>query len=180
MSKLWTLEREVLLRTLHGIGWTSTEMAQEMGLTRSAVVGKCKRLGLRLVRPPAVKHVKPQEPLQPAQDDLPGVAVLEARGEHCRWPISADGAPYRFCGAPRVFPHSWCAEHGRRAYRVPPIEFSHVSGVTQGPEANEPAPISHPSAPSEPNFTSHPKPLSEPIGRSHPQPQSEPEDVSWT
>jgi GcrA cell cycle regulator len=172
MSKLWTLEREVQLRTLHRIGWSAGEMARELGLTRNAVVGKCKRLGLPLIRQPAVRHDQRQRPLQPAQDGLPGVAVLEVRGEHCRWPINADGAPYRFCGAPRVFPFAWCVEHGKRAYRVLPVEFSHPT------VASEPVQPSHPKSSSEPSFVSHPHRVSEPSRHSHPAPASEPTSSS--
>jgi len=149
MSTRWPKEREDTLRALHVQGLTSNQMSAVLEITRNSVVGKCKRLGLPLTRRPRKRPQKPlpEEPPQEPQEVLPGVSVLEARMEHCRWPISLDGAPYRFCGEPRVFPFSWCLEHGKLAYRVPPAQFTTQAVADKSTIWTERLP----------SFTSHPK-----------------------
>lgn len=51
-----------------------------------------------------------------------GVLTLKLKPHHCRWPVSEDGEPYRFCGEARVSgKYSFCEEHAKRAfYQWPP------------------------------------------------------------
>lgn len=95
---------------------TVREIAEEVGLSRSAVIGLAHRMGLRANRPnrggwrrntkrasrPPVKVSAP--PAQPR-------ALLELRAGTCRWPLD-DGL---FCAAPATH-ERYCAKHWRRAH----------------------------------------------------------------
>jgi hypothetical protein len=132
----WTSEKAALLRELHAQGLSSSQMAKELGATRNMVVGKCKRLALPLKRYRAPVKPAPKErdkacsgaSRKRKKDDRPGVSVMDAKVEHCRWPIGE--SPWRFCGEPAVAPHSWCREHAKKVYREPPSEYSAKAAAT--------------------------------------------------
>jgi GcrA cell cycle regulator len=61
----WTDERVDELKRLFEEGLSSPELAAKMGLTRSAIMGKCRRLGLKIVRKIVVRTS--QTPVCPKQ-----------------------------------------------------------------------------------------------------------------
>ena len=142
----WTDERVELLKRRFEAGLSCRQIADDIGVSRNAVIGKLSRLNLtrekaRGARRPAPKAAtKGQRPgtgprlrcqmrwalyaePQPAADDEPihnghCCSLLELSDARCRWPISTPGAEdFRFCGNPPVEGLPYCAGHTRLAYR---------------------------------------------------------------
>lgn len=139
----WTSERIELLRAHFEAGLTCREIADQIGVTRNAVIGKLSRLNLNRekVAVPAPARVA-REPRRRASSRLRrrlinciGVeqvggdeapihnghccSLLELTKRTCRWPISTPGAPdFCFCGNPPIDGLPYCAGHSRLAYRL--------------------------------------------------------------
>jgi GcrA cell cycle regulator len=142
----WTPERLELLKSRFEAGLSCREIADHIGVSRNAVIGKLSRLNLkrensgdarRPARKRAAKGPRPRsvprlqyrmlmalyaEP-QPAVDEEPihnehCCSLLELSEERCRWPISTPGAvDFCFCGNTPVEGLPYCAGHTRLAYR---------------------------------------------------------------
>jgi GcrA cell cycle regulator len=142
----WTDERLELLKSRFAAGLTCRQIADDIGVSRNAVIGKLNRLNLTreesrdAPRPPRKHAAKGQrrgsvprlqyqllqklyaEP-QPAAGDEPihdehRCSLLELNAQSCRWPISTPGAAdFCFCGNPPVDGLPYCAGHTRLAYR---------------------------------------------------------------
>jgi GcrA cell cycle regulator len=142
----WTSERVELLKSRFEAGLSCREIADDIGVSRNAVIGKLSRLNLkrensgdarRPARKRAAKGSSPRsvprlqyqmlralyaEP-QPAVNEEPihnehCCSLLELSEERCRWPISTPGAvDFCFCGNTPVDGLPYCAGHTRLAYR---------------------------------------------------------------
>jgi len=143
----WTDERVALLKACFAAGLSCRQIANDIGVSRNAVIGKLSRLNLTRGkkagdarrqarkdapkgrgpgRPPKLRYLMLRalqaEPL-PAADDEPihrehCCSLLELSEARCRWPISTPGAPdFSFCGNPPVEGLPYCAGHTRLAYR---------------------------------------------------------------
>jgi GcrA cell cycle regulator len=142
----WTDERVERLKSHFEAGLSCRQIADNIGVSRNAVIGKLSRLNLtrektgearRPARKAAAKGQRPgtgprlrgqmllalyAEP-QPAADDEPihnghCCSVLELSDARCRWPISTPGADdFCFCGNTPVEGLPYCAGHTRLAYR---------------------------------------------------------------
>jgi GcrA cell cycle regulator len=142
----WTAERVELLKSRFEAGLSCREIADDIGVSRNAVIGKLSRLNLtraknggarRPAQKDAAKRHRPKtlprlqyqmlqalyaEP-QPAADDEPihdghCCSLLELSEQRCRWPISTPGAEdFCFCGNTPVEGLPYCAGHTRLAYR---------------------------------------------------------------
>jgi GcrA cell cycle regulator len=140
----WTAERIELLKSRFEAGLTCREIADDIGVSRNAVIGKITRLNLsraggveRLsertqppkARPPGSSprsqrqilkalRPKPEEALPEAP--LCGehrCSLMELSEEKCRWPISTLGtADFWYCGNKPVKGFPYCAGHARIAY----------------------------------------------------------------
>jgi GcrA cell cycle regulator len=143
-ERTWTDERLELLKSRFAAGLTCRQIADDIGVSRNAVIGKLSRLNLTRdgeVRPPprkrAAKGQRPKsgprlqyqmlkalygEP-QPVADDEPihnghCCSLLELSEDRCRWPISTPGlADFCFCGNTPLQGLPYCAGHTRLAYR---------------------------------------------------------------
>ena len=142
----WTDERVELLKRRFEAGLSCRQIADDIGVSRNAVIGKLSRLNLTREkardarrpapkaaakghRPGTVPRLRCQMRLalyaepQPAADDEPihnghCCSLLELSDARCRWPISTPGADdFRFCGNPPVEGLPYCAGHTRLAYR---------------------------------------------------------------
>ena len=142
----WTDERVELLKSRFEAGFSCRKIADEIGVTRNAVIGKLSRLNLthektgdapRRARKDAAK-AKGRRPKtaprlqyqmlqalygEPAADDEPihnghCCSLLELSEQRCRWPISTPGAEdFCFCGNTPLEGLPYCAGHSRLAYR---------------------------------------------------------------
>ena len=139
----WTAERIELLKSCFAAGLSCREIADDIGVSRNAVIGKLSRLNLTREesggarrrarkegdRPRAAARLRRQmlptlhAELQPAADEEPihnehCCSLLELNEERCRWPISTPGAEdFCFCGNPPIEGLPYCPGHTRLAYR---------------------------------------------------------------
>jgi GcrA cell cycle regulator len=138
----WTTERIELLKTHFADGLTCREIAERIGVSRNAVIGKISRLNLtRETAGPARKKAagdgrKRAGPILRRQilravpvDEAPApeapianghrCSLFELSDETCRWPLSTPGAAdFCFCGNPPLEGLPYCVGHSRLAYRV--------------------------------------------------------------
>jgi GcrA cell cycle regulator len=140
----WTTDRIERLKIHFAAGLSCREIANQIGVSRNAVIGKISRLklirdkaGAEPIRKKSAKgnsrktarlrlrilRALPPE-TDPPIDDGPihnghCCSLFELSHETCRWPISTPGADdFCFCGNPPVEGLPYCAGHSRLAYRV--------------------------------------------------------------
>ena len=115
-DKLWTSGRIATLKQMWADGATAAAIAECLGVSRSAVLGKIFRLRRRA---PASVGVSLQP--HPKQPQRGGISLLELTNGTCRFPIGEPGSrTFCFCGAPGADLEGgrpYCARHARRAYR---------------------------------------------------------------
>jgi GcrA cell cycle regulator len=139
-ESIWTAERIALLKSRFEAGLSCRQIADDIGVSRNAVIGKLSRL--RLTRKETDKETgeaprpsrKPAPKLQqrmleevyaapPAAADAPidigrHCSLFELSEQKCRWPISTPGAEdFCFCGNTPVEGLPYCPGHTRLAYR---------------------------------------------------------------
>jgi GcrA cell cycle regulator len=142
----WTDERVELLKSRFAAGLSCRDIANDIGVSRNAVIGKLARLNLTRgkrskvrrternddatgKRPKSVPRVQYQmlrrlyAEAEPAADDETiqsehRCSLLELSENRCRWPISTPGAEdFCFCGNTPLEALPYCAGHTRLAYR---------------------------------------------------------------
>ena len=140
----WTEERVEQLRTYVNAGLSCSQIADKIGMTRNAVIGKIHRLGLSQPigssplsgpsrRRPRLEQSRIAHAIVAEQPHMTRVAALEvsdikserrcslldlADGK-CRWPINDPSEEdFAFCGNDAVAGMSYCAGHVRLAYRL--------------------------------------------------------------
>jgi GcrA cell cycle regulator len=147
ITPTWTAERVELLKSRFEAGLTCREIADDIGVSRNAVIGKLARLNLsraegvnegfserreipkarlpkseRQSQRQILKALRPE----PAAEEAPicsehRCSLLELSEEKCRWPISDLGpADFWFCGNKPVKGFPYCAGHARIAYNRNP------------------------------------------------------------
>jgi GcrA cell cycle regulator len=142
-SHEWADSSTARLRVLWAEGAGTRQIGAELGISKNAVIGKARRLGLdprpnpKGVRPgqplPAprprptpyrpVVRLEPQQkcamgrrppaPPPPAPPQPPAAPQSDVR--RCQWPVTHD-KPWRFCGEPTAPGRPYCAAHTRIAY----------------------------------------------------------------
>jgi GcrA cell cycle regulator len=132
MHQNWTDEKLALLRKLWSKGKTATAIAQQLGASKSAVLGKIFRL--RLPTPPERPVSAETSPLAHRQKGRPlktpekpivkrGKSLLELTNQTCRWPIGDPSKQsFHFCGEPGADLEQgipYCERHSKRAYQAP-------------------------------------------------------------
>jgi GcrA cell cycle regulator len=142
LQPTWTTERIELLKSCFDAGLSCREIADRIGVSRNAVIGKISRLnlkrdkaagparkdprdprrrgGLRLRRV-ILKSVTVDEAVQPEMPVHNGhtCSLFELNAATCRWPLSTPGAAdFCFCGNLPVEGLPYCLGHSRLAYRV--------------------------------------------------------------
>lgn len=131
----WTKARVGRLTDLWQAGQSYTQIAAELSITRGAVSGHVRRLGLqrgsmvpnrRYAKPPVAKvallkevakapPASPPSPPATAPDPL-RIPLLELHPFHCRWPIGDPrNADFGFCGHAKVG-RSYCEFHQSVAF----------------------------------------------------------------
>jgi GcrA cell cycle regulator len=136
----WTNERIELLKSSFDAGLTCREIADRIGVSRNAVIGKISRLQLKreralagprrkeIVRTPrrratAIRLRRPflrsleieEAPIHNGHT----CSLFELSAATCRWPISTPGEEdFCFCGNTPLEGLPYCPGHSRLAYRV--------------------------------------------------------------
>jgi len=122
----WPEERVVLLRRLVAQGMSGSQIGQRLDLTKNMIVGKCRRLGIRLqgdnngggwrtgqvLKPKPVPVVR--QPVVEAVIAPPLAPVRPMPASDCKW-VHGSGRPWSYCGAP-VWRGAWCEHHYHRVY----------------------------------------------------------------
>jgi GcrA cell cycle regulator len=143
----WTEERLERLQSGFAAGWTCRQIADDIGVSRNAVIGKLSRLNLtseKSGKPPRpTRKITPKgrrrgsvprlqygllqavyaEPQSEDACDAPIsnqhiCSLLELNEASCRWPINTPGEKdFGFCGNTPLEGLPYCAGHSRIAYR---------------------------------------------------------------
>ena len=142
----WTEERIERLKSGFAAGWTCRQIADDIGVSRNAVIGKLNRLNLTREKSDEVPRTRRKEPAkgrrrgsvprlqyqllqklyaepQPAADEAPiphehACSLLELSEARCRWPINTPGEKdFCFCGNLPLKGLPYCTGHTRLAYR---------------------------------------------------------------
>jgi GcrA cell cycle regulator len=141
----WTDERLELLKSRFAAGLTCREIADEIGVSRNAVIGKLSRLQLTREKGPEptpasrkegakgrrrgsvprlqyqllkAVYAEPEARVDAPIDNAHACSLLESSKERCRWPISSPGEEdFCFCGNTPVEGLPYCPGHSRLAYR---------------------------------------------------------------
>jgi GcrA cell cycle regulator len=121
------------MKRLAAEGESARQIAIVLKISRGAVCGKMKRLGLTLRgvgRPPPragavvvrqMRRKPPPRPVTPPELLLcEPVSLVDLAREHCRFPVIGEGADTLFCGAPADDGASYCPAHRWRCM-TPPI-----------------------------------------------------------
>jgi GcrA cell cycle regulator len=134
-SSPWTDERCEVLRQLWAEGLSASVIAEQLGATRSGVLGKVMRLGLaprkstefkpgpprpKAVRTRAVILPSPAPPEPEKKPHMRRLQLLQLTERHCRWPIGDPHRhPFYFCAADRRSGEPYCPHHMRKAFAKP-------------------------------------------------------------
>ncbi len=129
-DKPWTPQRLAQLEQLWSAGATAQAIAAQLGVSRSAVMGKLFRL-----RKAAEKLARKQ------RGKKRGLSLFELTDKTCRWPIGEPGSDkFHFCGEPGAdleLDQPYCAQHRQRAYVAKPAKkpespFAAGSAISPG------------------------------------------------
>lgn len=130
----WAHSRVAILKQMWADGATAAAIAECLGISRSAVLGKIFRLRLRAGKKEQAAAQAPCEPATPkrrravrqrrqrrlSRPRRRGISLLELTNATCRWPHGEPGRRgFFFCGAPGADLEGgrpYCACHARRAY----------------------------------------------------------------
>ncbi len=121
----WNDDRLTLLKILWPEGRSAEWIARELGggLTRNAVLGQVRRLGLSardtsdVVRRDRRPRTSTPVPPPPSQGSA---TILSVRRTQCRWPYGdPSGDDFRLCGC-AIQRGAFCAAHAALAYRLVP------------------------------------------------------------
>lgn len=134
----WTYERLLRLKERRAAGISARLIAEEMGTTRNAILGKLHRMGIvtptkikssngqsvegRARRRPyrfAPKNPKPQNEIildLPANKSENPVALFDLAPCHCRYPVGSESPAKWFCGDQVAEGKPYCPRHCRVCY----------------------------------------------------------------
>lgn len=143
-ATIWTDAMNQMLRLRWSEKVSCRAIGNELGVTKSAIIGRARRLGLarrssggmgddgiRVPREPATRRTPFRQPppashpifdaitdLSPTAGDALAlhVSLLDLTSDQCRWPFG-EGRDTTFCGQPRVDGYPYCQCHAARAYQ---------------------------------------------------------------
>jgi GcrA cell cycle regulator len=141
----WTTERVELLKGHFAAGLSCSQIANEIGVSRNAVIGKLSRLNLTREKKPMPRREGTRSdrarsvprlqyrilrklfseaeaaPVEDSQNTIHSeqhCSLLELSEERCRWPINSPGEEdFCFCGNQPLGGLPYCAGHSRLAYQ---------------------------------------------------------------
>ena len=109
---IWDNDAIKLLTKLVKTDVPFSTIADTLGCTRNAVIGKANRLGLQK-HPTLIKIQYKAEPVQPnpvIQSKSGYVRMMDLKKDHCRYPFG-DGEDIKFCGDTKLKESPYCKEH---------------------------------------------------------------------
>jgi GcrA cell cycle regulator len=125
----WNADELATLHSMWRAGETGAAIAEKLGTSRSAVLGKIARIGLirkqtkrkprRSTKPkfPFLARIKraPRAPRTPPPQPSGPVHFADLAEHHCRW-IPGEPHTQMYCGATKISGSSYCATHTRIAW----------------------------------------------------------------
>lgn len=123
--------KEIMNELVHlaAKGLTYGRIAQKMSLSRNAVIGKARRMGLRQPPKPEVVASPPQK-IEYSLENMRLISIMDLAENDCRYPIeSSDG--FVFCGLPKAR-GAYCSYHAKKCY-VPPKPIKKSADQSRGP-----------------------------------------------
>lgn len=139
----WNQEKAGRLETLHRTGLSFSQIAADIGTTRSAAIGKARRMklarreirnistpGKRIAQPkPAAPPPAPEPPPKPAFKAEPGrdysCTIYDLVDASCRFPLWELGTPHeqrKYCGVPAAtfsLGNPYCPHHMLKSGTAP-------------------------------------------------------------
>ena len=110
----WTDRNVEILEALWSEGRSARDIAEKLGVTRNAVIGKANRLGLSHN---SAARTDGRARAARRESDPPS-SPLDLTERMCRWPIGHPGeADFHFCGRARIPGRPYCLDHCAVAYR---------------------------------------------------------------
>jgi GcrA cell cycle regulator len=130
----WTAERIETATRLWSEGFSGSQVAAALGVTRNAAIAKLHRLGVigtthRITKVAKVRKTRSDagtlrdggpdmlpEPLPAALINAPPpkhLTIMQLTSRTCRWPTAGQGAETKFCGHRAVDGSSYCDAHRR-------------------------------------------------------------------
>lgn len=114
----WTDEATEQLKRYHAAGYSGSQIAGllEINVTRCAVIGKARRLGLELIDRPSVARPR-RVRVTPTPADIDrssnslNVTFADLRPGQCRSIGNEDMHAPLYCGHPVMPGRAWCAGH---------------------------------------------------------------------
>lgn len=132
MRRKWTGDLDKLVFDYIKSGFNARKIGEMVGATKSAVLGRLNRLGIKTkvtVEPKPKKRkdkklyirkvflpVDPRPLPAPEHADNP-VSLFHLTSTSCRYPVSDEGLNMLFCNEEKMLGHSYCQKHCRVAYR---------------------------------------------------------------
>ena len=120
----WTAENIATLTRLWEEGQSARAIALALGdnLSRNAVIGKARRLGLAKRPSPIGSPIGAAGKKKPTEPAPKQIGPRDIRDGLCRWPFGDPKKPeFHFCGKPCDSTKSYCTEHRAAAFTDPPI-----------------------------------------------------------
>ena len=139
----WTASRTQDLQRMITEGYSGSQAAHELGITRNAAIGKATRLGIHFNSRPGQLIDRPRAPQlrsEPSVRSTPRVRVrvvtraplppmapepesrnltfAQLKANDCRYPVTAD-SPFLFCGQQKQGGSSYCAHHHHKCWTPP-------------------------------------------------------------
>ena len=140
--KFWEDEMDKVVLKNYNTKMRAKQIAELLGVTKNAVIGRAKRLGLSRTKESRVKSHKPLAPYgnwrrkswdrvqrmfrlrpdKPRPDSVPvvfkpgGIAIMGLTNDTCRFPISGVKSETLYCGAETYSKKSYCLKHCRVAF----------------------------------------------------------------
>jgi GcrA cell cycle regulator len=142
MSMTWSPERETILRNRTALHHTAKAIADELGVTRNAVLGKMFRLKISNGNGPGMKdpNAPPKRPhrkrrpkrmtaldfltcddFTPRQAEVEplNISIKDLNHKTCRFPYGDDPRTVTYCGHLPYGELPYCAAHCRITYTAP-------------------------------------------------------------
>lgn len=109
----WSADQVAIVRANWGQGKSAKEIADLIGKSRNAVIGKAHRLGLKT--PVKKKDGRRLKAKRRIMEKPRGKRRITKGASGCQW---LDGEPRerQFCGAPRLEDSSYCEAHHARCW----------------------------------------------------------------
>ena len=126
MALEWNPTQLTILRSMWAAKATGLEIGAELGTSRSAVLGKLRRLGLvrgsKPKPPPMIftrdrSRVARRKPKPPAETLRPGPVTMEhLAAKHCRWIEGSPTPDPLYCGVAQQYGSPYCPKHTAQSF----------------------------------------------------------------